>query len=198
MAMGLGFLVQGMRGGAVGETFAAFLVVERSWERGKGLGEITEPKRRHGNEVDSEGQLNSAAPYNAQAWLPISRDWTWCVRIEAGTLRTGFGIQGASKCKVSLPEARHHCPELSRSQPVPLGPLLADQFFSADHGEPLGLCGSDNIARIGAVDLNDCSHMWRWRSLSSNTSFSSHGSSLRRRRSASLDWMICGMGSLME
>ena len=79
-------------------------------------------------------RLNSAAPYHTQAWPPMSRHWTWCSRIEERTLRIGFGIKGASKCKVSLPETRSLCPALSRSQPIPLGPLLAHQFFCADHG----------------------------------------------------------------
>ena len=175
MAKALEFQLEGLPVGAVGESFAAFLVFERGRECGKGLGEITEPKRRHGNYFGCEGQLNSAAPYNTQAWPPISRHWTWCSRIEERTLRIGFGIKGASKCKVNLPEARGLCPALSRSQPIPLGPLLAHQFFGADHGELLGSCGSANAVRIGAVDLTDWGQRWRWRSLVSMSRFSSHG-----------------------
>ena len=79
-------------------------------------------------------RLNSAAPYNTQARPPISRHWTWCSRIEERTLRIGLGIKGTSKCKVSLLETRDLCPALSRSQPIPLGPLLTHQFFCANHG----------------------------------------------------------------
>gem|GEM_PF-4115866 len=76
----------------------------------------------------SVSRLNSAAPYNTQAWPPMSRHWTWRSRIEERALRIGFGVKGASKCKVSLPETRGLCPALSRSQPIPLGPLLARAF----------------------------------------------------------------------
>lgn len=81
----------------------------------------------------SVSRLNSAAPYNTQACPPISKHWTWCFWIEERTLRIGFGIKGASKCKIGLPETRGLRPALGRGEPVPLGPFLTHQLLRANH-----------------------------------------------------------------
>ncbi len=81
----------------------------------------------------SVSRLNSAAPYNTQAWPPISRARTRCAWIEERTLRIGFGIKRASQHQVALPEFLALPPTLERMEAVPLRPLLADQILCLYH-----------------------------------------------------------------
>lgn len=59
----------------------------------------------------------------------MSRARTPRERIEERTLRIGFGIKGASKSNIGLPQFFAFQPALSGRELIPLGPLLANQLF---------------------------------------------------------------------
>src|SRR5690606_14627221 len=74
----------------------------------------------------SASRLNSAAPYSTQAWPPIRRARTPCVRIVERTLGIGLGLKAASKQVEGFPQAHALGPPLLRAYQVPGEHLLLD------------------------------------------------------------------------
>src|SRR4051812_15604238 len=86
-----------------------------------------------GSRARSRSRLNSAAPYNTQAWPPINRWATRCLRIVERALRIGLGIKRASHRDVVVPEPGALLPALPGGHPVPVGPLRLADVLDRDH-----------------------------------------------------------------
>lgn len=78
--------------------------------------------------VMSRSRLNSAAPYNTQAWPPMRSACTSCVRSVERTLVIGFGVKRASEGQEPVPQLRALLPALLGREPVPLEPLVLAGF----------------------------------------------------------------------
>src|SRR3982750_2705883 len=82
----------------------------------------------------SRSRLNSAAPYNTQAWPPINRWATRCLRIVERALRIGLGIKGASHRDVVVPEPGALVPALPGRHAEPGTPFRLVEVLELDHG----------------------------------------------------------------
>ena len=89
---------------------------------------------RIGEDAKSMSRLNSGAPSNTHAGPPMSRARTRCARIEERTLRIGFGINKTSEGEVSLPELSAFSTAWCGCEPLPFGPLTANQLLRLNHG----------------------------------------------------------------
>src|SRR4029078_9689482 len=86
-----------------------------------------------GSRARSRSRLNSAAPYNTQAWPPINRWSTRCLRIVERALRIGLGIKGASHGHIVMPEPGALFPALLRRHANPGRPFRLAEVVDRDH-----------------------------------------------------------------